>query len=126
MKIGRNDPCPCSSGKKYKHCCMDNTSKHQAQLIEGLEQALAMNPDMELEDFMALVEHKTMQHNDQPRAEFCGLSSSQLANWMNGPFNELELVTIRVPDDLSGSPVMRYLELILDEAMEQEIGRAHV
>jgi len=20
-KIGRNDPCPCGSGKKYKHCC---------------------------------------------------------------------------------------------------------
>ena len=22
MKIRRNDPCPCGSGKKYKHCCM--------------------------------------------------------------------------------------------------------
>jgi tetratricopeptide (TPR) repeat protein len=21
MKVGRNDPCPCGSGKKYKHCC---------------------------------------------------------------------------------------------------------
>jgi len=21
-KIGRNDRCPCDSGKKYKHCCM--------------------------------------------------------------------------------------------------------
>ena len=20
MKVGRNDPCPCGSGKKYKHC----------------------------------------------------------------------------------------------------------
>lgn len=20
-RIGRNDPCPCGSGKKYKHCC---------------------------------------------------------------------------------------------------------
>ena len=25
MKIGRNDSCPCGSGKKYKKCCMDNT-----------------------------------------------------------------------------------------------------
>ena len=24
MKIGRNDPCPCGSGKKYKHCCLDS------------------------------------------------------------------------------------------------------
>lgn len=22
-KTGRNDPCPCGSGKKYKHCCMN-------------------------------------------------------------------------------------------------------
>jgi uncharacterized protein YecA (UPF0149 family) len=20
-KVGRNNPCPCGSGKKYKHCC---------------------------------------------------------------------------------------------------------
>ncbi len=24
MKIGRNDPCPCGSGKKYKNCCGRN------------------------------------------------------------------------------------------------------
>ena len=22
VKIGRNQPCPCGSGKKYKHCCL--------------------------------------------------------------------------------------------------------
>ena len=26
-KVGRNDPCPCGSGKKYKHCCL---GKHEA------------------------------------------------------------------------------------------------
>ena len=26
-KIGRNEPCPCGSGKKYKHCCLE---KHEA------------------------------------------------------------------------------------------------
>jgi len=25
MKIGRNDPCPCGSGKKYKKCCYLNS-----------------------------------------------------------------------------------------------------
>ncbi len=24
-KIGRNEPCPCGSGKKYKHCCGNAT-----------------------------------------------------------------------------------------------------
>jgi preprotein translocase subunit SecA len=23
-KVGRNDPCPCGSGKKYKKCCGQN------------------------------------------------------------------------------------------------------
>lgn len=25
MKVGRNDPCPCGSGKKYKKCCEQKT-----------------------------------------------------------------------------------------------------
>jgi len=24
-KVGRNDPCPCGSGKKYKQCCERKT-----------------------------------------------------------------------------------------------------
>ena len=23
LKVGRNDPCPCGSGLKYKRCCLD-------------------------------------------------------------------------------------------------------
>lgn len=28
-KIGRNDPCPCGSGKKYKNCCLDKDQQNQ-------------------------------------------------------------------------------------------------
>lgn len=24
-KVGRNDPCPCGSGKKFKQCCLNKT-----------------------------------------------------------------------------------------------------
>jgi uncharacterized protein YecA (UPF0149 family) len=24
-KVGRNDPCPCNSGKKWKKCCANST-----------------------------------------------------------------------------------------------------
>jgi uncharacterized protein YecA (UPF0149 family) len=24
--VGRNDPCPCGSGKKYKNCCLGRSS----------------------------------------------------------------------------------------------------
>ena len=26
-KIGRNDPCPCGSGKKAKRCCWDDINR---------------------------------------------------------------------------------------------------
>ena len=25
-RAGRNDPCPCGSGKKYKRCCIDGAA----------------------------------------------------------------------------------------------------
>lgn len=34
-KIGRNDPCPCGSGRKYKHCCL-NKPKTGLDQIESL------------------------------------------------------------------------------------------
>ena len=30
-KVGRNDPCPCGSGKKYKNCCMAKDMAEQGQ-----------------------------------------------------------------------------------------------
>lgn len=27
MKIGRNAPCPCGSGKKYKNCCLNKEAE---------------------------------------------------------------------------------------------------
>lgn len=35
-KVGRNDPCPCGSGKKYKRCCADKAeSVEQTGLPAG-------------------------------------------------------------------------------------------
>jgi len=31
MKIGRNDPCKCSSGKKYKKCCLPKEQEADRQ-----------------------------------------------------------------------------------------------
>jgi hypothetical protein len=29
MNEGRNDPCPCGSGKKYKKCCLEKDEQEQ-------------------------------------------------------------------------------------------------
>lgn len=37
MKIGRNDPCPCGSGKKYKNCCL---RKEKMSIPDRIKQAV--------------------------------------------------------------------------------------
>jgi hypothetical protein len=118
MKLGRNDPCHCGSGKKYKRCCMDSVSKQHAQLTDEVEAMLAMNPDLTIDELNEAIQHKVQDRNNQPHSDLCGLSPTQMSNWLYAPFDELEWVTVSTPEDLSTSPVMRYLALILDEAME--------
>jgi len=37
-KIGRNDPCPCGSGKKYKKCCMGRQTEKPVDLRKWYRQ----------------------------------------------------------------------------------------
>ena len=46
MKIGRNDPCPCGSGKKYKKCCLSKDEAAARQTAQ--EQAAAHRAAREL------------------------------------------------------------------------------
>jgi hypothetical protein len=34
-KVGRNDPCPCGSGKKYKYCCLRKETTTKSEVISG-------------------------------------------------------------------------------------------
>lgn len=119
MKIGRNDPCPCGSGKKYKRCCINMATETSQQIGDELKQMLAMNPDLSIEDLNVAMGKKVAQKNDLPLDDFCGLSPSQLNNWMYQPLEKLQGVKIHVPNDIHKSPVMRYLALIIDSIIEQ-------
>lgn len=39
MKVGRNDPCPCGSGKKNKHCCAARAQR-RAEARDSLAKGL--------------------------------------------------------------------------------------
>ncbi|MBX3618177.1 SEC-C metal-binding domain-containing protein [Nitrosomonas sp.] len=47
MKTGRNDPCPCGSGKKYKQCCLQAREVQQAEdfLWHQISRAIRGLPD---------------------------------------------------------------------------------
>ena len=46
-KLGRNDPCPCGSGKKYKKCCHDK-HKHKTFKAKNMTGKIANISDLVL------------------------------------------------------------------------------
>jgi len=54
-KAGRNDPCPCGSGKKYKKCCL-NKEKTPFESIKSSEPEPPLEPlrDTEVTEFYAV------------------------------------------------------------------------
>ena len=38
-KTGRNDPCPCGSGKKYKQCCLRKEEQAEHEALAALSRA---------------------------------------------------------------------------------------
>ncbi len=40
MKTGRNDPCPCGSGQKYKKCCEEKDDAKRAEALAAENAAL--------------------------------------------------------------------------------------
>lgn len=118
MKPGRNEQCPCGSGKKYKRCCINIATPMSDELRHEMEQITAMNPNLTLDELNVVLQSKVHTRNQQGNPDFCGLSPDEIANWLYAPMEQLQGVTVHTPEDVSASPVMRYLEIILEEAME--------
>ena len=46
-KIGRNAPCPCGSGKKYKKCCLSLHGTSRSEHNEGMIYSIADMDDLD-------------------------------------------------------------------------------
>jgi uncharacterized protein len=83
-KVGRNDPCPCGSGKKYKQCCQKLPGvrkKINAKVLSGGGQketpAAAMMPDLLQRTFGdAIASAKEEVTPPKPEEEFRKLEES--------------------------------------------------
>ncbi len=46
--VGRNDPCPCGSGKKFKKCCLGSAQLGEPKsILQGIGPALGWPPEVE-------------------------------------------------------------------------------
>jgi len=123
--IGRNDSCPCGSGKKFKHCCLGKengtASRHgAADISETLRKILEGRRFNSLEEVQAFVDQFTQQHNRQMLDEFHGLSPEQMHRILDFPFSSPGLV--QFPDVLDANPVAPVLTLfrLLSEGIGEQ------
>ncbi len=124
--IGRNDPCPCGSGKKYKKCCLIGEKPAAANngaagvVSAELRQALQDRQFGSLEEVQAFVAIHTQERNERPLDEFHGLSPGQMYHMLHLPFTSPELVQFpAVLDTCPTAPILTLFERLAAAIGEQ-------
>lgn len=126
MKIGRNDPCPCGSGKKYKQCCINKqkadpvfdyelpptlmeqqgTPNGATDLLNEFRMQLNMQGELtadEVEQFAMEYNHRI---NAQPLDDFLGLSPEQMNQLLYGDPDQSTFPVQFCPENLTESDVL--------------------
>ena len=97
MKISRNSPCPCGSGKKHKRCCgadiQPYSESSQSSLSEQLSEAIKASNVSTIDEANVIAQQIRAAHNSRPTREFLGLSPAQMTDVLYSPLDSPELVT---------------------------------
>ena len=94
-KIGRNDPCPCGSGEKYKNCCLgkqdQESEKNPAQqVMEEIKEQLGNREFGSFEEANEFLGSFMEKKHVVPQIDFLGLSSQQIHRMLYDPLETLE------------------------------------
>tara|TARA_R110002110_G_scaffold111137_2_gene276829 strand:+ start:25150 stop:26199 length:1050 start_codon:yes stop_codon:yes gene_type:complete len=123
MKTGRNDPCPCGSGRKHKYCCIDAVDDRRRtgsgqDIADEIAASAATQPFESLEELNAFTRQLAAERNRSARADFCGLSPEQMSHLLYAPLSSPE--TVRFAADIEPGPEVEIMALFL--ALSQAIG----
>lgn len=124
-RIGRNEPCPCGSGKKYKKCCLSKDESRPnntpgAELLANLHQVLGGQEFASMDDAKSFVSGFMEQGNQAPVDDFHGLSPDQMRCVLDAPFSSPQLVNF--PECLEtqpSAPIVTLFQLLADAIGEQ-------
>lgn len=144
---GRNDPCPCGSGRKYKHCCLrrpggiprvlddvpppgalqagrDDVGQagEAASFSELLRDAMQDQRFESLAEAQDFAESFTARHNDEPVPGFDGLSPEQMQALLYAPSSSPGVLriagTLETPPR---APLLAWFHLIADALGENGV-----
>lgn len=93
-KIGRNEPCPCGSGKKYKQCCLDKEEFRSGAgdpataLLAELRELMREREFESLEQAQEFVDSFWQRKNMEMDPRFLGFSPEQMHRMLYLTFEE--------------------------------------
>lgn len=128
-RVGRNDPCPCGSGKKHKKCCLGMGNAPQAdgpaaEAIAEIREGLQGRSIESLEEANALAHEITARRNSAPLEEFSGLSPDIMFRFFHFPFDSPGLVSFAEDFTAPRESTVMQLFTFLGEALGAEGLRA--
>jgi len=130
MNVGRNDPCPCGSGKKYKKCCLDRdqvrdkespaTAPTPPAVVGELRRALEEREFTSLQEAQGFTTRFMHNYNRRPEQDFAGLSAEQMFHLLHEPWESPQLLTfatrLPVPPE---APLWRLFAFLADAIGEK-------
>jgi hypothetical protein len=139
-RVGRNDPCPCGSGRKYKRCCMDkiipieestadegtdaglgSTRPPGVQAIhDAMRQAFASQEFQSLEEAQAFASKLMGSRNHSAIDYFDGLSADQMRRFLYHPLESPDLVEFPEVLDIEPRGPMPDLFCHIVEAIDEK------
>ena len=95
MNVGRNGPCPCGSGRKYKKCCLNAdkdegvlpSSNAASDVMASLLQEVEGHQFESHEELQAFVDAIMQRENQAPQKHFDGLSPDIIHHFIYKPFD---------------------------------------
>ena len=120
LKTGRNDPCPCGCGLKYKKCCADKDDASEHQRVKGpamdeLKELLKDKSFGSLDEANAFLRQHNQQRNQAPRDDFHGLSPEQMHRFLHFPFDTPNLIVFPSSlDSLLQAPILSLFNLLAE------------
>jgi len=127
MKIGRNDPCPCGSGIKFKKCCAGKGEPgagkgepgghvdDMAAIMAELRKQLEGQTFDSVEDAKLFAGQFMGRRNQAPIDDFHGLTSEQMHRFLYFPLDSPDLVSFPSCLDISPQgPVVTLFQLLHD------------
>ena len=127
VKVGRNDPCPCGSGKRYKKCCLGREDAPPVAVgspaaevaLNDIGQAMEGRHFFSQEELDSFLEETNRQRNRKPIGRFDGLSAEQVYRLVNFPFESPEVVQFpSLLSDPPSAPIAALFEMLADAVGE--------